>query len=264
MIVAFVMSNIHIVYSDEFEKNDYENSPAAMKGRLSGIIELLKTQSDYSFVQPPNIDDAEILNVHLPEYVKKIKSNDNLFQIAKLSVASAVKASDLAMEGLPAFSCARPPGHHASRGDSWGYCYFCNVAIALKRLRKQGRINSAFVLDFDAHTGDGTIDCLSDWKEVKILNPMADDSQKYLKVIDEYVETLSDIDIVAVSAGFDSYLLDVGKKLSTFDFYVIGRKMKDLAKKMAKGRRFAALEGGYYLPDLPKNVLAFCDGFKNS
>jgi len=263
LTAVFDMNNIYVVYSDEFEKIDYENSPAAMKGRMSGIIELVKTQTDYCIVQPPNIDDAEILNVHFPEYVEKIKSNNTLFSIAKLSAASAIKASDLAMDGVPAFSCARPPGHHASRGDSWGYCYFCNIAIALKRLRKQGRINSAFVLDFDAHTGDGTIDCLSDWKEVKILNPMADDAQKYLKTIDEFTETLSNIDIVAVSAGFDSYLLDVGKKLSTFDFYLIGRKMKELAKKLSKGRRFAALEGGYYLPDLPKNVLAFCDGFKN-
>ncbi|RLG22596.1 histone deacetylase family protein, partial [Methanosarcinales archaeon] len=37
----------------------------------------------------------------------------------------------------------------------------------------EGLIRSAFVLDVDAHTGDGTIDVLSDWKDVKVLNPMA-------------------------------------------------------------------------------------------
>ena len=56
------------------------------------------------------------------------------------------------------------------------------MAIALKKLKNEGLITSAFVLDFDAHTGDGTRDCLSDWKDVKILNPMADDNKKYINV----------------------------------------------------------------------------------
>ncbi|MBA7516024.1 hypothetical protein ES705_08069 [subsurface metagenome] len=71
-----------------------------------------------------------------------------------------------------------------------------------------------------------------------------------------------DVDIVAVSAGFDSYKEDVGKKLTTFDFYLIGRLMKKFAKRMGHKRRFAILEDGYYLPDLGKNVLAFCQGFE--
>jgi acetoin utilization deacetylase AcuC-like enzyme len=38
--------------------------------------------------------------------------------------------------------------------------------------------------------------------------------------------------------------------------------MKHFSEKVANHRRFAVLEGGYYLPDLGKNVLAFCEGFK--
>lgn len=258
-----MMPNIAVVYHHDFERIFYEDSPAALPGRLSSIIELLSTQPDYQIVLPQNATESEILEVHSYDYTQKVKMKDSTYLLALLSAGAAIRAADISMQGLPAISIARPPGHHASRNSSWGYCYFCNIAIALKNLKKQGRINSAFVLDFDAHTGDGTIDCLSDWKEVRILNPMADNAEKYLKKIDEYVEELSDIDIVAISAGFDSYVLDVGKKLSTFDFYLIGRKMKQLANKLANGRRFAVLEGGYYLPDLPKNVLAFCDGFKN-
>lgn len=257
------MPNIYIIYHNDFEDIIYENSPASVKGRLSQIIELLQTQIDYQIVQANEADENDILEVHTESYFNIIKSNEPTFYLAKLSAGAAIKASGLAMNGTPAISIARPPGHHASRNNAWGYCYFSNIAIALKRLKKQGRIHSAFILDFDAHTGDGTIDCLSDWKDVKILNPMADDSKKYMQVIDEYTSELQNTDIIAVSAGFDSYLLDVGKKLSTFDFYVIGRKMKQLANKLSGGRRFAVLEGGYYLSDLPKNVHAFCDGFKN-
>ena len=69
-------------------------------------------------------------------------------------------------------------------------------------------------------------------------------------------------DIIGVCAGFDSYQKDVGRTLSTFDFYVIGVLMKKFAKRASSHRRFAILEGGYYLPDLGKNVLAFCQGFE--
>ena len=135
------------------------------------------------------------------------------------------------------------------------------MAIALLKLKAEGKINSAFVLDFDAHTGDGTKDCLRDWKEVKILNPMSE-SDKYISEIENFIAGIDYVDIIAVSAGFDSYCLDVGGKLQTFDFYNIGRIMKNLSLRMKHGRRFAILEGGYYLPDLGKNVLAFCQGFE--
>jgi acetoin utilization deacetylase AcuC-like enzyme len=43
---------------------------------------------------------------------------------------------------------------------------------------------------------------------------------------------------------------------------MIGVLMKQFARRAACQRRFAILEGGYYLPDLGKNVLAFCQGFQ--
>jgi acetoin utilization deacetylase AcuC-like enzyme len=136
------------------------------------------------------------------------------------------------------------------------------MGIALLQLKQEGKIESAFVLDFDAHTGDGTRDVLSDWKECHILNPYADNSEAYLKEIQEFVKGIPAVDIVGVCAGFDSYQKDVGRKLTTFDFYRMGVLMKQFAKKAAHQRRFAILEGGYYLPDLGKNVLAFCHGFQ--
>ena len=226
-------------------------------------MEKIYAQSNYKIVAPASVDLSDIEYVHSADYINSIRQNKPLYDMSLLSVGAAIRASEIGITGMPAFSIARPPGHHAYVSSCWGYCHFCNMAISIKRLIRQGRISSAFIIDFDAHTGDGTIDCLKDVKSVKILNPMAENSSEYMKKIDEYVENIGDIDIVAVCAGFDSYELDVGRKLSTFDFYVIGRKMKQLAARKCNGRRFAVLEGGYYLPDLGKNVLSFCDGFKN-
>ena len=171
-------------------------------------------------------------------------------------------AADIGMTGEPAFACLRPPGHHAYPDSAWGYCVFCNMGIALLKLKSRKAIHSAFVLDFDAHTGDGTKAVLSDWDTCRILNPYAENGKLYVKEIDEAIKGISSADIVGVCAGFDSYEKDVGKKLSTFEFFVIGTLMKKLANRVANGRRFAILEGGYYLPDLGKNVLSFCQGFQ--
>ncbi|MBW1898824.1 MAG: histone deacetylase family protein, partial [Deltaproteobacteria bacterium] len=159
-------------------------------------------------------------------------------------------------------ACIRPPGHHASRDSGWGYWACGNMVMALLKLREEFLRKSAFVLDFDAHKGDGNVDVLSEWEDIKILNPMADTNKEYLKKIEDYISNIQHVDMVAVSAGFDSYVKDLGKKLTTFDFYLIGRIMKKFAKKMGHKRRFAILEGGYYQPDLGKNVLAFCQGFE--
>lgn len=256
-------TKIDIVYSQEFENSDYTDDGASVRGRMEAIINEIEPLADYRIVAPHKADTSDIIEVHTEEYIATIKANSKLYDMAMLSAGSAIRASEIGIGGNPAMSVARPPGHHAYRSSGWGYCHFCNMAVALKRLRKQGRINSAFVLDFDAHTGDGTIDCLKDWKEVKILNPMADNAEEYLKRIDEYIKDLPEVDIIGVCAGFDSYVLDVGRKLSTFDFYLIGRKIKQLSARISNNKRFAILEGGYYLPDLGKNVVSFCDGFKN-
>ncbi len=251
-----------IIFHDKFYESNYANDGASVPGRMEAIISTLQKQSEYSFVTPDPANEQHILLAHTENYLNKIKTNKLLYEAALLSVGGAIKASEFAMGRAQAFACIRPPGHHAYRDFGWGYCHFCNMGIALLNLRKRGQIKSAFLLDFDAHTGDGTKDVLSDWKEVQILNPMADNRVEYIKKIEEYIKTIDYVDMIAVCAGFDSYELDVGRKLKTFDFYNIGVLMKQLAKRMGHNRRFAVLEGGYYLPDLGKNVLAFCNGFE--
>jgi acetoin utilization deacetylase AcuC-like enzyme len=250
-----------IVFHNKFFDSTYTNDCASVNGRMESIMDVLKNEQNYEIISPDNADLFDILEVHDKDYVDTVYCHHKLYQMALLAAGGAILAADIGFETEPAFACVRPPGHHAYRKEAWGYCHFCNMAIALTKLRKQKKINSAFILDFDAHTGDGTKDCLKDWSEVKILNPMSE-PDKYIDEIEYFIKDIDYVDIIAVSAGFDSYHLDVGGKLQTFDFYNIGRIMKNLSIRMGHGRRFAVLEGGYYLPDLGKNVLAFCQGFE--
>ncbi len=46
--------------------------------------------------------------------------------------------------------------HHAQRDFGAGFCLVNDLVIALRRLQAEGRIRSAWVIDVDAHKGDGT------------------------------------------------------------------------------------------------------------
>ena len=256
------MNFMKIVFHEKFYESDYANDGASVPGRLESIMSVLDSGNGFEMVRPDRAREVDVLLAHDPAYVQAVKSNAKRYNMAMLSAGAAILAAEIGMAGDPAFACLRPPGHHASCESSWGYCVFCNMAIALLKLKANKMINSAFVLDFDAHTGDGTKAVLSNWNECRIVNPYAENGKLYMAEIDGITKDISSVDIVGVCAGFDSYEKDVGKKLSTFEFYVIGDLMKRFAKRVANGRRFAILEGGYYLPDLGKNVLSFCQGFQ--
>jgi acetoin utilization deacetylase AcuC-like enzyme len=252
--------NMKIVFHEKFYDSTYVDNGASVPGRMEAIMKELSNQ--YDIIKPLGSPQETIELAHSQAHIKKVKENKKLFDMASLAVGAAINAAEICMRGDAAFAVIRPPGHHASKDQSWGYCEFCNIAIALLKLKSGGKIKNAFILDFDAHTGDGTKNVLSGWEQAKILNPMAETSKDYLQIIEDYIARIDYVDVIAISAGFDTYIKDLGKKLKTFDFYLIGRLMKKMAKKMGHNRCFAVLEGGYYLPDLGKNVLAFCQGLE--
>jgi len=251
---------VKVVFHERFKRSDYTSNGASVPGRMESIMTALKTDG-YIVVSPEPASFDDLLLAHTQMHIANIQKDTKLFEMASLSAGGAMLAAKMAFNMDPSFACIRPPGHRASRNSTWDYCAFCNMGIALLKLRAKGLIKSAFVLDFDAHTGDGNIDVLSQWPEVKVYNPMAHNGKDYIEAIEDYISKIQHVDIVGVSAGFDGYEKDLGKKLKTMDFYLIGRLMKQLAKRVCRKRRFALLEGGYYIPDLGKNVAAFCQGF---
>lgn len=253
-----------VIFHEAFRNSAYASDGASVAGRMECIMKALVVEGGFPVIAPDPAEHADLLLAHSPVYIQTIADRTELYNMALLSAGGSILAAMTALSNNePTFACVRPPGHHASKNSSWGYCAFCNMGIALLRLKEQGLITNAFVLDMDAHTGDGTIDVLSGWKDIKIVNPMADNNKKYLQVVEQHARESPPVDIVGVSAGFDAYQKDLGKKLTTFDFYLIGRLLKKMTRRFGHHRRFALLEGGYYLPDLGKNVLAFCQGFQD-
>jgi len=85
------------------------------------------------------------------------------------------------------------------------------------------------------------------------------DGSRYLRQVEDAFLGFEP-DIVAVSAGFDTYLQDWGGLLRLEDYCKIGRSIQEGAE-ICGGRRFALLEGGYH-PDLKWCIKSFLKGFQ--
>jgi len=249
-----------IIHDERFLESGYAEDNAAMAGRMEAALDGLRA-GPWEMVAPSPATSEQLLLGHDAGYLQGVARDSGRFTMASLAAGGAILAARLAHGGEPAFACVRPPGHHAGRDDAWGHCTFSNVALALLVLRAEQRIDSAFVIDIDAHTGDGTRKVLADWPEVEIFNPFAADAASYLELVEARLGAIGQTGILAVSAGFDAYVHDVGHKLETPDFERIGTLVRKASQRACRGRRFAVLEGGYYLKDLGANVLAFCRGF---
>ncbi|TFF90013.1 MAG: histone deacetylase family protein [Promethearchaeota archaeon] len=254
-----------IIFHEKYYNSKYAMDPAASAGRLEGIMELLLKNPDYEIIEPNPALKEDILKAHTERHYKYVKKNPLLYELASLAAGGAIRAAEEAYEGNPCFALIRPPGHHASPDSCWGFCYFNNISISLLKLYSEGKIRSAFVLDFDLHTGDGNINILQNRDDdfrVKILNPNGSNRESYMQEVQDYMEGLSDIDIIVASAGFDQGIEDWGHLLTPDDYYELGALMKEYSIHLCKGRRYALLEGGYNHEVLPTNVDSFCSGLK--
>ncbi|MHA1932018.1 MAG: histone deacetylase family protein [Promethearchaeota archaeon] len=254
-----------IIFHERYFNSNYARDPAAEPGRLEGIVDLLLKRKNFEFIEPEPAKKKDILRAHSETHYRDIKRESLLFELAALAAGGSILAAEEAFKGNPTFAVIRPPGHHASADSCWGFCYFNNISVSLLKLFSEGKISSAFVLDFDLHTGDGNINILknrSDGFKVKILNPNSSGNVNYIKEVENYMQNLKDIDIFVASAGFDQGIEDWGHLLYPEDYIELGRLMKEYSEKLCKGRRYALLEGGYNHNVLPKNVDSFCQGFK--
>jgi len=246
-----------VVYDEKYT-TVYSSDPAAASGRMESIYSVLYGR--YEFVRPRSASEADLKLAHWKDHVDYVKRNKALYQVAKLAVGGAIKAAELAVQGEPAFGLIRPPGHHASKNSSWGFCFFNNIAISIERLRHEGKIKKAFIIDIDLHFGDGTANIFVNTPDVSYFHPEASNREEYLKEISRGLATKKEYDIVAVSAGFDRHEQDWGGMLKTEDYFTIGKMIKQFAEKVCEGRRFAVLEGGYNHAVLGRNVNSLLEG----
>lgn len=216
-----------------------------------------------------------------------------IFEHARLAAGSATEAAMMCLKGEKTFSLMRPPGHHATKNRLGGFCYFNNIAIASLKVKEQveaglradpPRAGKTAIIDFDCHHGNGTEDIFSGKKDFLYLSlhqsplypgtglrsrgnclnyPIDSDTnpEQYLAILSEGLEHVKKFnpDLLAVSAGFDSYRLDpiTSLSLEKHTYKEIGEMLSSLNKPL-----FAVLEGGYSR-DIPECIYQFLTGLEN-
>ena len=160
-----------LVYHERYDLNLGPHVFPSQKFRL--IYERMLGEglaSKQDFLLPNPASDEDILRVHTPEWVRKLKEGTlTASDVMKLEVPYSpelVEAVWLAAGGtiLAAQSALRDGFgsnlsggfHHAHPGHGEGFCAIHDVAVAIRRLQADGSIKKAIVVDTDVHHGNGT------------------------------------------------------------------------------------------------------------
>jgi acetoin utilization deacetylase AcuC-like enzyme len=245
-----------VVYDPSFTQA-YTHDPAAEAGRMEAIVEAIQGRVTFIDALPATRDQIGL--AHTRSHMDHVAAQ-GLYDISALAAGGAIQAARIGIEE-PTFGLIRPPGHHASAGSSWGFCYFNNMAVALLTLKQEGLIRRALVLDIDLHFGDGTVNILGDREWVRIHNFSAPNREEYLHDVGEALAG-DEADLIGISAGFDYHRDDWGGLLATEDYRAIGRQVRE-ASRARGGGCFAILEGGYNHSVLGINAASLLEGLSS-
>ena len=122
------------------------------------------------FVTPQPAGDDDVLLVHTPQYVQKLKTGTlsareelemeipysrELVDAFWLAAGGSILAADFALKNHIAFNVGGG-FHHAFPDHGEGFCMIHDVAVAIRRMQRDGRITRAMTVDCDVHQGNGT------------------------------------------------------------------------------------------------------------
>jgi acetoin utilization deacetylase AcuC-like enzyme len=206
---------------------------------------------------------------------------------AKRAAGLTIEAVERALAGDPTFALVRPPGHHATRDRSQGFCLVNNAAVAAASVLARGLARRIAILDPDVHHGNGTQDIF--WRRADVLYlsthnfpwypgtgtveevgagagegftvncPLPPDASEatWRRMVSEIqipVVRAFAPDAILVSAGFDAHHRDpLGALHLTGDSYAwLASELLGVAPKVA-----AVLEGGYDAVGLAEGAGSF-------
>jgi acetoin utilization deacetylase AcuC-like enzyme len=240
------------------------------------------------------VDQLELMS---PTNGSILANVDTPMAVGSLSVAyqaagCVIEALDDLMQNKVdrAFCAVRPPGHHAEKNKTMGFCFLNNVAIAAKKAQQHYGLARIAVIDFDAHQGNGTIDILADdpaflicssfqhpsfpfshWRNIheNVINTPLNEGSSGIDmrraVEAQWLKQLQDFkpQLTIVSAGFDAHRDDPMAELnwSAEDYAWLGGFLSEISKEGPDNQILAVLEGGYNLDALAVSCGEFITAF---
>ena len=296
------MKRVGFIYGDVFLRNRPPAWHPDSPDRLTSVIASLKTSGLWPgliHLAPRRADEGDLGRVHTREYIEKMKNFgtgelDPDTYLSEETLETALRAAGAVMEAVErcrkgaldrAFCAVRPPGHHAEAGRGMGFCIFNNVAIGARFAQAIG-YERVFIIDFDAHHGNGTQHIFEEDDTVFYFSthqhPYYPDTGKDMErgigkglgftynvpILagsgnKDYLAVYQDIlpglihrfrpDLVLVSAGYDIHVNDphANIRVSHDGIHAIVQSILDAC---ASCPAVFVLEGGYDLPSLCESV----------
>jgi acetoin utilization deacetylase AcuC-like enzyme len=288
---------------------NHPESPARITAIKNAVMSS-SLKDKLKFYEAPAAEKQQLERVHTPEYVNhifKISPKAGLVKLdgdtamGPMSLSAALHASgavvlatDLVLSNKVdhAFCCIRPPGHHAGRENSAGFCIFNHVAVGVAHAISQYNIKRVAIIDFDVHHGDGTEDIFANNPNVMLCSTFQhpfyphrgaetrsknminvpikaktsrEDFKKAFQT--EFSSALDTFkpEMIFISAGFDAHLNDPLADLTLIedDYNWMTEFIKSYAAKYANNRVVSSLEGGYHLPSLSQSAWSHINSLAN-
>ncbi len=261
----------------------------------SGLIDLLTSYD------APEVTREQLQRVHSERYLDYLECvnpsegyfsidadtmmNPHTLRAAKHAAGAAVKAVELVLNGefRRVFCNVRPPGHHATRHSSMGFCFYNNIVVGMYHALEAFGLKRVALFDFDVHHGNGSEDILAGDERTLMLStfqpqifphhgelplgpnilsvPLPGYSNgKAMReaVLEQWAPALDAFkpELIFISAGFDAHRDDDLGQLgwTTADYAWITHWLMLQSMKHCEGRVVSMLEGGYCLPALAVSV----------
>jgi acetoin utilization deacetylase AcuC-like enzyme len=296
------MGNVGFVYDEVFLRHTPPSWHPDSKDRLTSIIVALKASGLWNklvHIKPRRAEFEDLARVHTREHIERMRNFgageiDPDTHVSAGTFEAAFHAAGAVMEAVArcnsnelrrAFCAVRPPGHHAEANQAMGFCIFNNIAVGARYARTIG-YKKVFIIDFDAHHGNGTQHIFEEDDTVFYFSthqyPYYPDSGKdmergkgkgagytynvpilagsgnkdYLAVYQDILPGLMHRfgpDLVLVSAGYDIHANDPHADIRVTNDG-IGAMVQSILLSCTKCPAVFVLEGGYDLPSLGDSV----------
>lgn len=280
--------------------------------RLEETFDLLERTSllkKLTLIKPRKASSEELQMVHDSSHISRVEAfsqrgggwldgdtvtSAESYKVALYAVGGVLQGIDALLKGVcpeanSIFCLVRPPGHHATKSRSMGFCLFNNIAIAARYAQGNYKIKRILIADFDVHHGNSTQEAFYDDPNVFYFSthqypfypgtgaidelghgagrratvnvplPAGCGDEGYLKVYEQILVPAArrfQPQLILVSAGFDPHWADqiAMMRLSVNGFAKITALLKSLAQELCEGKILFTLEGGYNLQALSYGI----------
>ena len=160
-----------LIYSDDyFLPIGTHVFPAEKYRRIHDQLLATGVAQPSDFIAPQPASDQDILLVHTPRYVEKLKMgtltpreeqemeipySPELVRAFWLAAGGSILAAEHALKDRVAINIGGG-FHHAFPDHGEGFCMVHDVAVAIRRLQRDNKIRTAMTVDCDVHQGNGT------------------------------------------------------------------------------------------------------------